>query len=276
MPLFDKAMRLIRFLDGVGEVAAGYQLGEGRAALVEGDLTSGYRETGSEADVVKLLAPIAAPPAIYCIGLNYRDHAEETGAKIPKCPVVFSKPATAIQNPGDPILLPRVGRSEKVDHECELAVVIGQISKNVRREDALDHVYGYTCANDVSARDWQKEWGGSQWVRGKSFDTFCPLGPGIMTRDEIPDPGSLEISTEVNGERFQQSSTSNLIFDIPALIEFLSASTTLLPGTVILTGTPSGVGMAANPPRWLQPGDVVRISIDRIGVLENRVEAEAF
>jgi len=238
-------------------------------------MTIGFRETGTEDSILKRLAPVATPPAIYGIGLNYRAHAEEQGARIPERPIVFSKPATAIQDPGGPILLPRAAHSNKVDYECELAVVIGKACKNVKRRDALAHVLGYTCANDVSARDWQKEWGGSQWVRAKSFDTFCPLGPAIVTPDEIPDPGTLAISTKVDGSIRQQSNTEDLIFDVPTLIEFLSASTTLLPGTVILTGTPSGVGMASDPPRWLQPGDLVRIQIERIGHLENPVQEEA-
>jgi 2-keto-4-pentenoate hydratase/2-oxohepta-3-ene-1,7-dioic acid hydratase in catechol pathway len=165
--------------------------------------------------------------------------------------------------------------STEVDYECELAVVIGRTCKNVSRERALDYVLGYTCANDVSARDWQKRFGGSQWCRGKTFDTFAPLGPRLVTRDEIPDPNALRIATIVNGERVQDETTSDMIFDVPRLIEFLSGSTTLVPGTVILTGTPSGVGMARTPPRWLKPGDSVTVEIERIGQLTNPVVAES-
>jgi 2-keto-4-pentenoate hydratase/2-oxohepta-3-ene-1,7-dioic acid hydratase in catechol pathway len=161
-----------------------------------------------------------------------------------------------------------------VDYECELAVVIGKPCKNVSKADALSYVLGYTCANDVSARDWQKDWGGSQWCRGKTFDTFCPLGPCLVTPDEIPNPNALQIKTIVNGEVLQDWNTSDMIFDVPTLIEFLSGSTTLLPGTVILTGTPHGVGMARNPPRWLQAGDSVTISIEGIGELTNPVRLE--
>ena len=161
-----------------------------------------------------------------------------------------------------------------MDYEAELAVVIGKAAKNVTRENALSHVLGYTCANDVSARDWQKEGGGSQWCRGKSFDTFCPLGPWLVTPDEIPNPNALHISTKVNGETLQDSSTGDMIFDVATLIEFLSGSTTLLPGTVILTGTPSGVGMARTPPRWLQAGDTVTVEIEKIGALTNPVTEE--
>jgi 2-keto-4-pentenoate hydratase/2-oxohepta-3-ene-1,7-dioic acid hydratase in catechol pathway len=180
----------------------------------------------------------------------------------------------AVQNPEDPIYLPRKLRSDSVDYECELAVVIGKPARNVSREKAIEHVLGYTCANDVSARDWQKEGGGGQWCRGKTFDTFCPLGPVIVTPDEIPNPQALRIMTRVNGETLQDWSTNDMIFDIPTLIEFLSASTTLLPGTVIITGTPHGVGMARNPQRWLQPGDVAEVEIEGIGILRNPVAEE--
>jgi 2-keto-4-pentenoate hydratase/2-oxohepta-3-ene-1,7-dioic acid hydratase in catechol pathway len=171
-------------------------------------------------------------------------------------------------------LIPAALRSDEVDYECELAVVIGKACKNVKRDSALDHVFGYTCANDVSARDWQIKRGGGQWSRGKFFDTFCPLGPCLVTADEIPDPNALAIKTVVSGETLQDWNTNDMIFDVPALIEFLSGSTTLLPGTVILTGTPHGVGMAAKPPRWLKPGDSVTIEIEKIGALTNPVELE--
>ena len=179
-----------------------------------------------------------------------------------------------VQHPGQPILIPQWMPSTQVDFECELAVVIGRRCKNVARSEALDYVLGYTCANDVSARDWQKKGGGPQWCRGKGFDTFCPLGPVLVTRDEIPDPRTLKLRTRVNGEILQDSSTSDMIFDVATLIEFLSGSTTLLPGTVILTGTPQGVGMARNPPRFLQPGDDVTVEIEGIGALQNPVALE--
>jgi len=188
--------------------------------------------------------------------------------------VLFMKSPGAVQNPGDPILLPRHLRSDQVDYECELAVVIGRRCKNVSRDRALDHVLGYTCANDVSARDWQGKWGGSQWCRGKTFDTFAPLGPCLVTPDEIPDPNALAIKLVVNGETLQDWNTNDMIFPVPALIEFLSGSTTLLPGTVILTGTPHGVGFARKPPRWLHPGDRVTVAIEKIGELTNPVEEE--
>ncbi len=218
---------------------------------------------------------LPAIPAIFCIGLNYRQHAAETKAKLPQFPVVFMKSPAAVIGPGEPIMLPRHLRSDEVDYECELAVVIGKTCKNVSRKDALDCVAGYTCANDVSARDWQRQWGGSQWCRGKTFDTFCPLGPRLVAREEIPDPNELRIRTILNGEVMQDSNTRDMIFDVPALIEFLSGSTTLLPGTVILTGTPHGVGMARTPPRWLRPGDTVTVEIEKIGSLTNPVIEES-
>jgi len=211
------------------------------------------------------------PAAILCIGLNYRKHAEEMNAKIPKFPVLFFKNPSALQDPGAPILTPRKLLSTQVDYEGELAIVIGSTCRNVSRDKALEYVLGYTAANDVSARDWQKDWGGSQWCRGKSFDTFAPMGPWLITRDEIPDPNALHITTRVNGETVQDSNTADMIFDIPALIEFLSGDTTLEAGTIILTGTPSGVGMGCTPQRWLKEGDHVEVEIEKIGILANTV-----
>ncbi len=245
----------------------------GAVEFLAGDLFGERHPTRRLAEGFKLLAPIV-PTAVFCTGLNYRLHAEETRARVPEFPVLFMKSPAALQNPGDPIQLPRQLASEQVDYECELAVVIGKPAKNVPRARALDYVLGYTCANDVSARDWQKDRGGSQWCRGKTFDTFLPLGPALVTPDEIGDPGNLRIATTLNGRIMQESTTADMIFDVAALIEFYSGSTTLLPGTVILTGTPSGVGMARTPKIWLQPGDTVAVTIDRIGTLANPVEEE--
>lgn len=267
-------MKILRFLDSQGAIQYGQQHTEAETELLTGDLFTGLRPTGQPASVAKILAPLA-PVSILCIGLNYRHHAAETGAKIPEYPVLFVKGLNTVQNPGDPILLPTFLPSDEVDYECELAVVIGKTCKNVRRADALDYVLGYTCANDVSARDWQKQKGGSQWCRGKTFDTFAPLGPCLVTPDEIPNPNALAIRTIVSGETLQDWNTNDMIFDVPTLIEFLSGSTTLLPGTVILTGTPHGVGMARKPPRWLKAGDTVTIEIEKIGRLTNPVEKEA-
>jgi 2-keto-4-pentenoate hydratase/2-oxohepta-3-ene-1,7-dioic acid hydratase in catechol pathway len=196
--------------------------------------------------------------------------------EIPDHPMVFIKASTSIQNPGDPIVLPRFLRSDKVDFEGELGVVIGRPCKNVTAQEALSYVLGYTCVNDVSARDWQKEKGGGQFCRGKSFDTFCPVGPCLATADEIPDPSKLTIRSFVNEEKMQESSLDDMIFDVPTLISFLSGSTTLLPGTLILTGTPSGVGEARNPKRFLVPGDEVTIEVDGVGILTNPVVEEVF
>ena len=232
-----------------------------------------FKITNERIDVLSVLAPIE-PKTIYGIGLNYRKHAEETGAKIPERPIVFLKSPTAVQNPGGPIVLPRHLRSDLVDFEAELGVIIGYECKNVSRADALNYVLGYTIANDVSARDWQKEWGGSQWCRGKTFDTFCPIGPAFVTPSMVLDPNNLAISTRINGITMQHSNTRDMIFHVPQIIEFLSGSTTLEPGTLILTGTPEGVGMGRKPPVYLKAGDVVEIEIEGIGILRNPVVEE--
>ncbi len=263
-------MKLIRFQDTQGNTHYGRQQADGAVTRVEGCIFGEFRDTGEVATVGKLLAPVQ-PTAILCIGLNYRKHAEEGGAAIPEFPVLFMKMPSTVQNPGDPILLPQRLKSTQVDYECELAVVIGKECKNVARDQALDYVLGYTCANDVSARDWQSKWGGSQWCRGKTFDTFCPLGPSLTTADEIDNPNALGIKTLLNGQVMQDWNTNDMIFDVPTLIEFLSGSTKLAPGTVILTGTPHGVGFARKPPVFLQHGDEVTIEIEKLGRLTNQV-----
>jgi 2-keto-4-pentenoate hydratase/2-oxohepta-3-ene-1,7-dioic acid hydratase in catechol pathway len=201
--------------------------------------------------------------------------AEETGKGLPERPMVFMKNTNTVQNPGDSIVLPTKQASQKVDFEGELAVIIGRPCKNVSRSEALSYVFGYTVANDVSARDWQFEWGGGQFCQGKSFDTFCPLGPVLVTRDEIPNPNALKLKTTLNGTTMQDWTTEDMVFDVATLIEFLSGSKTLLPGTVILTGTPHGVGAARKPPVWLKAGDSVSIEIQGIGTLTNPVIVEA-
>jgi 2-keto-4-pentenoate hydratase/2-oxohepta-3-ene-1,7-dioic acid hydratase in catechol pathway len=266
-------MRIIRYLAQEGDVRFAAEQPGGRCFDIYGDIFRDFEVTDRESKMVKLLAPVV-PPVILCIGLNYRKHAAETGAKIPEYPVLFMKSPGTLQNPGDPIVLPTKLRSDQVDYECELAVVIGRKCKNVSKNDALDVVFGYTAANDVSARDWQKSFGGGQWCRGKGFDTFAPVGPAIVTKDEIPNPNALRIGTRVNSKSRQNSNTSDMIFDVPTLVEFLSGSTTLYPGTLILTGTPEGVGMAMDPPRYLGPGDFVEIEIEKIGVLSNPVISE--
>jgi 2-keto-4-pentenoate hydratase/2-oxohepta-3-ene-1,7-dioic acid hydratase in catechol pathway len=266
-------MRILRFHDSVGQIHHGVDQGDGTALRIQGDILANYVITHQKIAIGKILAPIV-PPAILCIGLNYRQHAEETGAKLPQFPVLFMKSVATLQNPGDPVEIPTRLASVKVDWECELAVIIGKRGKNIPKEKALEYVLGYTCGNDVSARDWQKELGGGQWCRGKTFDTFCPLGPAIVTPDEVPNPNALRISTTHNGKIMQDSNTADMIFDVPALIAFLSGSTTLLPGTVILTGTPAGVGMGMKPPQYLKPGDTMTVSIEKIGELTNPVVAE--
>lgn len=228
-----------------------------------------------EVQVDRFLAPLD-PPAIIGIGQNYRKHAEEMGGSPPERPVVFFKNPASVQHPDEPIVLPRHLRSDKVDFEAELAVVIGRNCKNATLENALDFVLGYTCANDISARDWQKEWGGGQWCRGKSFDTFCPLGPWIVSADEFGDPQNKRIQCRVNGDTMQDWTTGDMIFSIRELIVFLSGSTTLLPGTVILTGTPHGVGAGRKPQVFLKAGYVVEVEIEGIGVLRNSVVEECW
>jgi 2-keto-4-pentenoate hydratase/2-oxohepta-3-ene-1,7-dioic acid hydratase in catechol pathway len=265
-------MEIVRVETVDGEICYGCEVGS-RVYRLEGDLYGSFSQSDVLLRPVRRLAPVV-PTAIYGIGLNYHEHAAEVGAKVPQHPVVFMKSPTSVQHPNCPIFLPRHLHSDQVDYECELAVVIGRDCKNVSVADALDYVLGYTCGNDVSARDWQKFHGGGQWVKGKSFDSFCPLGPILVTADRIPNPQILPIRTILNGQIRQESYTGDMIFSVAEIIAFLSGSTTLLAGTVILTGTPSGVGMAAEPPRFLNPGDEVVVEITGIGSLKNSVQAE--
>ncbi len=262
-------MKIVRFQDRDGVIHHGQWTTNTSARFIEGNIFGQYAVTDRDVEIVKLLAPIV-PPMILGVGLNYRQHAEETGAKIPDYPVLFLKAVSALTNPGDPIIIPAVAPGQ-VDYECELAVVIGKAGKNIARNQALDYVLGYTGANDVSARRWQKEGGGHQWCRGKSFDTFCPLGPCLVTRDDVPHHDHLTIKTTLNGEIMQNGNTADMIFDVPTLISFLSEDTTLMPGTVILTGTPQGVGFAKQPPVFLKDGDQVTVEIEHIGALTNPV-----
>jgi len=219
---------------------------------------------------VKLAAPVPRPSKIICIGLNYLDHVKESGAEIPKAPLIFSKFDTCVAAPEQPILLPV--SSEQVDFEAEMAVVIGRRAKNIKVEDAMNYVFGYTNFNDVSARDMQ--FADGQWQRGKSCDTFAPFGEFVATKDEIPDPHSLRIQFRLNGETMQDSNTDQLIFKIPELVEYLSRSITLEPGDIIATGTPPGVGFARKPPVFLKDGDVCEVEIDGLGILINPVSAK--
>jgi 2-keto-4-pentenoate hydratase/2-oxohepta-3-ene-1,7-dioic acid hydratase in catechol pathway len=266
-------MKVARFLLKEGQIAYGVVDKDDPKFLqpVMGDIFGAFR-LGRRQKAEKILAPVV-PPLIYALGLNYRKHSEETGIEYPERPVVFLKAVTSLSGTGDPIVLPAAGPDE-VDFEGELAVVIGRRGKNIPADRAMEYVFGYTCANDVSARDWQNRLQKKQWARGKSFDTFCPLGPWIVTRDEIPDPGCLQLQTRVNGRIMQDSSTADLIFPVPEIISDLSRSITLLPGTIILTGTPEGVGFTRRPPVFLRPGDSVNVTIEKIGELTNPVECE--
>jgi acylpyruvate hydrolase len=219
---------------------------------------------------VALKAVIPNPEKVICIGLNYRDHAIETHAPIPEVPTVFAKYANALIGDGEPIVIPRV--TQQVDYEAELAFVIGRRGRYISEAEAMQYIAGYSIFNDVSARDYQMRT--SQWTIGKIFDTFGPLGPALVTADEIPDPGALAIRLSINGEVLQDSSTSQLIFPIPRLVAYLSEVMTLQPGDVIATGTPSGVGFTRQPPRFLRPHETVRVEIEHVGVLENPVRAE--
>jgi len=220
------------------------------------------------ANSARLHAPIADPGKFICIGLNYRDHAEETGNAIPKEPPIFAKWPNAIIDPGEPILRPRGSKS--LDWEVELGVVIGRPARYVSREQALDYVWGYTIVNDASARDFQMLT--SQWMAGKIFETAAPVGPYIADRAEVPDPHTLSLKTFVNGKQMQNGNTKTFIFDVRYLVSYLSGLMTLMPGDLIATGTPPGVGLGMKPPVYLNPGDVVRMEITNLGTLENPVK----
>ncbi len=284
-------MRLVTFTDGMGaRVGALDSSGAVRDITaidsslprdMLGLIASGRTPVIGAAPVVpeaRLLAPIPRTPKnVFCVGKNYHEHAKEFagsgfdgGAKdvVPPFPVVFSKPHTSIIATGEPIL-GHLDPTGGLDYEGELGIVIGKSGRGIAKADALKHVFGYTIINDVTARHLQKRH--SQWVLGKGLDSFCPMGPAILTADEVPDPTKLTLTTWVNGEQRQHAPVSDLIFDIPTLIEAISAGITLEPGDVIATGTPAGVGIGFSPPRFLASGDVVRIEVPGIGMLENRV-----
>jgi 2-keto-4-pentenoate hydratase/2-oxohepta-3-ene-1,7-dioic acid hydratase in catechol pathway len=236
-------------------------LAQAQSAVAQGGPMISMRE-------VRVLAPVPRPGKIIGIGLNYADHAAEGGREKPKYPMIFTKAVSAVIGPGEAIRMPLV--TSAVDFEGEMAVVIGKRAKDVSSQEALNYIAGYTICNDVSGRDYQQR---SSPTAGKSFDTFAPLGPAIVTRDEIPDPHVLEIRTVVSGEEMQRSNTRHLIFNVNYLIDYLSHIFALEPGDVITTGTPAGVGVFRNPPRFLKPGDTVRIEVEKVGVLENPVVA---
>lgn len=247
---------LLAQTDGLSRAREAYESGTEIGAFVTGEL----------------LAPIPEPGKVICIGLNYRDHAEESGMDIPSEPVCFSKFANTITGPETTIKLPAV--SKQVDYEAELVVVIGKTGKNIPAGEALNHVAGYMNGNDVSARDWQIGRPGGQWLLGKTPDTFAPIGPWLVTTEEAGDPNNLKIALRLNGESMQDSNTKEFIFTVEEVIEHLSKIMTLEPGDIIFTGTPPGVGMARKPPVFLKPGDATEVEIEGLGVLRNNVAAE--
>ncbi|MEH0020218.1 MAG: fumarylacetoacetate hydrolase family protein [Desulfobacter sp.] len=267
-------MKIIRFITEDEKIAWGTDWDGDTASRLEGDVFVNLTDTGQRL-TVKHVLPVVWASAIICIGLNYRGHAEEIGFELPEYPAVFMKNPGAITGHMAPVVIPDCcANSPEVDFEAELGVVIKKPAKNLSEDQALEYVAGYTCANDVSARRWQKHAGAGQWVKGKSFDTFCPCGPVMVTPDEITDPQNLEIQCRVNGEVMQKSHTGDMIFSVARIISYLSQSCTLMPGTLILTGTPEGVGYTRKPPVYLSPGDRVETEIQGIGVLENPVVAE--
>ena len=284
-------MRLVTFRRGNADPEAGVVRGEevislspagfpdtvsvirgGAQALTDVDAWCARAPAGAAVPLssVRLLAPIPRPPKLICVGLNYRDHAEETKMEIPKVPTIFCKFPTAVIGPGDGIVLPK--SSTRPDYEAEFAFVIGRGGRHIDAAAWREHVFGYTIVNDVSARDYQMAT--TQWLMGKTFDTFAPMGPCLATADEIADPHELDISLTLNGQVMQNSNTRNLIFRIPELVAFLSSVFTLEPGDVVSTGTPGGVGFARKPPVYLKPGDQVVIRVEGLGELRNPVAAE--
>lgn len=283
------AMRLMSYLTGDGphvvatrgheyvDLTRGGLPGSMRALLELGD--EGLRRAAQIAasapalDIagLKLLPPVPDPQKVICIGLNYADHAREGGVEPPEEPVLFNKFPTALIAHDDPIVLPR--ESSEVDYEAELVVVIGRGGRHIARERAYDHVAGYCAGHDVSARDWQLRKPGKQWLLGKTFDTFAPYGPALVTRDEVPEPGKLRVQFRLNGQTMQDSNTAQFIFPIDELVAYISQVCTLRPGDLIFTGTPPGVGFARKPPVFLKHGDVAEVEIEGVGVLKNPVVA---
>lgn len=262
-------MRIARFVDHHGQTRVGQLLDEHTARPLTGDLFGRLTFADERVKVDRLLTPLD-PPNIFAIGRNYQAHVEETGARLPEAPLVFMKPTTALLAPGGQIVLPESAPAE-VDFEAELAIIIGTVTRRVSAEAALEHVLGYTCANDVSARDCQRS--DKQWTRGKGFDTFCPLGPWLVTRDEL-NPDDCRLRSRLNGRTMQEANTRSMIHSCAKLVSHLSHQFTLLPGTTILTGTPEGVGFARTPPVFLSAGDRIEVEIDGIGTLANTVRRE--
>lgn len=267
-------MKIIRFISEHQDIFYGVYSSDhpDSAKIIEGDLWGAYKFTAVDAKIRQLLSPVV-PVNILALGINYKKHGDETAMSYPDQPILFIKATSSIIGHKESIVLPDAG-ADSVDYEAELAVLIGKKAKNIAPREAMDYILGYTCANDVSARDWQFEKQKGQWARGKSFDTFCPLGPWIVTKDEIDNPNDLGIRCLLNNRTVQESRTSEMIFNISDIVSNLSRSMTLLPGTVILTGTPEGVGFTRQPPLFLRDGDVVSVEIEKIGTLTNRVVAE--
>lgn len=264
-------MRIVRFLDEQNQEQLGVDQGNDTATLLSGALFGALESTGETRRIATRLAPVQ-PTNIFCIGKNYSEHAREMGSEAPELPIVFMKPTSTLNHPNALITIPAAcTHGPEVDYEAELAVVIGRSARNVTREEALSYVFGYTCANDISARWWQKSGSGGQWIRGKGFDGFCPLGPVLVTADEIPEPQNLAVRFRLNGELMQDGNTRDMMFPVDYLIAELSRDLTLLPGTVLLTGTPSGVGFARDPQVFLRPGDAMETEVEGIGVLRNQV-----
>ncbi|KAI1476965.1 hypothetical protein F4774DRAFT_390992 [Daldinia eschscholtzii] len=281
MPAFS---RLVRFLAKNGKTYYGDAiLPEGvtdiaktkKARVIKGDIFGKHEVTDQVADVRLLLAPLVLEDVktVRCLGLNYALHAKEANLPIPKYPVLFYKPVTSLSGPTDPIPIHPIAQEELgLDYEVELVVIIGKEAKDVPESEALDYVLGYAVGNDVSHRDWQVARGGGQWSLGKGFDGWAPYGPGIATSNVIKDPQTLKISTRVNGQTVQESNTADQIFNVRQTIAFLSKGHTLLPGDLIWTGTPSGVGMGRKPQLWLKDGDIVEVELEGVGIVSNKVE----
>jgi len=273
--LSGSVTRIIRFVGDDNKVHFGEEPERGQPATVlEGDLFSGLKRTSTQRSIRTLLSPLV-PVDIFCVGLNYMKHWEESAKlrkiPLPEKPVIFMKPSSALNHPNADIWIPSIVHGDQLDWEVELAIVIGKECRNVKKEQALDYVLGFTIGNDVSSRHWQKNAGADQWIKGKGFDTFAPLGPVLVTTQAIPNPQTLRIQTRVNGATQQDSNTADMIFSCGQIIEWLSTDMTLRPGTVILTGTPSGVAAGRSPPNWLKAGDVVECEIENIGLLKNKI-----
>eukprot|EP01064_Diplonema_japonicum_P006652 TRINITY_DN14498_c1_g2_i1.p1 TRINITY_DN14498_c1_g2~~TRINITY_DN14498_c1_g2_i1.p1 ORF type:complete len:281 (+),score=68.15 TRINITY_DN14498_c1_g2_i1:49-891(+) len=267
--------RVIRFMSK-GKVYLGEEPKKGaRAAeVLQGHIFGQLSKTGEVRHIDRVLSPLV-PREIYCIGLNYMKHYMESakgrGIELPEKPAVFMKSIGSLNDPESPVWMPQLEHGQSLDYEVELAFVIGKICKNVKKEDALKYVLGYMVSNDVTSRHWQKNAGAGQWVKGKSFDTFSPMGPSLVMASAIPDPQALKVTTRVNGETRQDSNTKDMIFTVAEIIEWLSTDMTLHPGTVVMTGTPEGVAAGMAVPRWLKPGDLVECEIEKLGTLRNFV-----